>query len=80
MKNSRKVKHAGARNQDAFTRVVDDAVNVLCCASSALDAVLIMLQGKDGEDADRCRSIVHLVVDALGECSNDLEDALESLR
>lgn len=80
MKNARKVKHACARNNDTFTRVVDDAVSVLCCASSALGAVLIMLQGKDGEDADRCRSIVHLVVDALGECSNDLEDALESLR
>lgn len=80
MKNARQIKHAGARNKDAFARAVDDAASVLCCASSALGAVLIMLQGKDGEDADRCRGIVYLVIDALGECTNDLEDALELLR
>lgn len=80
MKKARRAEHEAARNEGAAARAIDEAISVLCCATGALGAVLTMLQGKDGEDADRCRGIVYLVAGALGECSESLEEALELLQ
>lgn len=70
---------SGVRKQAAI-QVVDDAVNIVSCATGALDTVYETLQSLDGEYASHCRDIVYLVTDALGECSGSLEEALELLR
>lgn len=80
MRKARQAKREAADGKDAAARTVDEAVSVICCATGALGAVLTMLQGKDGEDAERCRGIVYLAAGALARCSESLEEALELLQ
>lgn len=81
MKKTRRApEHADEARKEAAAQIVDGAVNVVGCAAGAVDAIYEMLQSADGEDASHCRDIAYLVVNALGECSGNLEEALELLR
>lgn len=74
------LEHADEARKEAAAQIVDRAVNVVGCASGAVDAIYEMLQSADGEEASHCRDIAYLVVNALGKCSSSLEDALDMLR